>query len=100
MIEIYIEINEGIRVAPYEIIKPIIGMKFEIPDGANIEDFYKEKYRVVKRMWNLHLYNLLYNTSQRHKHDNAYNYAQALISGKEKFPTFVIKNNKKGETDE
>lgn len=95
MREIYIEISEGIRVAPYEIIKPTIGIKFEVPEEVNIEEFYKEKYRVVKRLWNMHLYNLLYNTSQRHKKDSAFDYAQQLILSKEKFPTFIIKKKKK-----
>ena len=38
-------------------------MEYEVPDGVNLEEFYQEKYREVKRIWNMHLYNMVYNMS-------------------------------------
>ena len=95
--KIVITINESIRVAPYEVIKPSISIEYEVPQGiVSIDDFYKEKYKEVKRIWNMHLYNQLYSTSKRHASEDIFEFAQDLIIGKEKFPTFVLKP-KKGE---
>lgn len=96
MEQLTIIITESIRIAPYETIKPSISMSFDIPSGTDVEEFYKKKYRIVKRIWNLHLYNLLYNTSQRHKAETIFSFAENLILKNEGFPTF----NQRGEKDE
>ena len=101
--KITITINEAIRVAPYEVVKPSISIEYEVPRGVtNIEEFYKEKYREVKRIWNMHLYNQLYSTSKRHKAEDIFEFAQDLVLGKEEFPTFVLKENskRKGEKED
>jgi len=101
--KITITINESIRVAPYEVVKPSISIEYEIPRGVtDISKFYKEKYKEVKRIWNMHLYNQLYSTSKRHASDDLFEFAQDLILGKEKFPTFVLKenSNNKGEKED
>jgi len=85
---ITIEISQTIRVAPYEMIKPTIGMEFEVPEGADVKKFYLEKYREVKKIWNLHLYNLLYDTKHREKAKSIYEYAQSLVLDQEVFLTF------------
>lgn len=93
---INIEISEGIRVAPYEIIKPTISVSYEVPDNVDLEDFYKEKYREVKRIWNKHLFNQLYNSKVRLEEEDVWAYAHKIVSGKEKFPVFKHKpKNKK-----
>ena len=91
MRKITIKISESIRVAPYEVIKPEIAMEFEVPDDVNLEDFYREKYKVVKRIWNMHLYNQLFNVKKRQKEDNVFEFARMLMKGKEEFPTFKFK---------
>lgn len=88
---ITIDITEAIRVRPYEVIKPSISITFDVPRGVNLEKFYLMKYKEVKRIWNLHLYNLLYNTRARHAAPNIFDYAEDLVLGKEKFPTFKPK---------
>jgi hypothetical protein len=98
--KITITINESIRVAPYEVIKPSISIEYEVPQGTiSIDDFYKEKYREVKRIWNMHLYNQLYSSSKRHKTEDLFEFAQDLVLGKEQFPTFVLKTKKKENKD-
>ncbi len=92
--KIVIEISQTIRVAPYEMIKPTIGMEFEIPEGADVKKFYLEKYREVKKIWNLHLYNLLYDTKRREKVESIYEYAQSLVLDQETFLTFRPKKKK------
>lgn len=94
MEQITIIITESIRIAPYETIKPSISMSFDIPLNTDIEEFYKRKYRIVKRIWNLHLYNLLYNTSRRHKAETVFGFAEDLILKNEGFPTFKNKGKK------
>ena len=97
--KITIEISQTIRVVPYEMIKPGISMEFEVPEGIDIKEFYKEKYKEVKQVWNMHLYNLLFDTSQRSKAQDAFDYAKTLILEGEKFPTFRLKNDKGGKED-
>jgi len=96
---ITIKIAEGIRVAPYEVIKPEIAMEFDVPDDVDLEKFYREKYKEVKRIWNLHLYNLLFNTDARQKANNVFDYATELVKFNEKFPTFVFKDKEKKDGD-
>jgi len=91
MRKITIEISETIRGKPYEVIKPTISVTYTVPNGEDLEKFYKRKYKDVKRIWNLHLYNMLYNTSRRHKSKSIYKFAESLIADEEKFPTFKIK---------
>lgn len=91
---INIEISESIRVAPYEVVKPTISVSYEVPEDADLEAFYKEKYREVKRIWNKHLFNLLYNSKVRLEED-VWAYAHKMVSGKEKFPVFKPKTKKK-----
>ena len=95
MRRITIEISETIRGKPYEVIKPSISVAYDVPDGENLEDFYKKKYKEVKRIWYLHLYNMLYNTSRRHKTKSLYKFAEGLIADEEKFPTFKVKNQRR-----
>jgi len=92
--QITIEISEGIRVAPYEIIKPMISMTYDVPEDVDLEDFYKEKYREVKRIWNKHLFNQLYNSKVRLEDEDVWAYAHKMVSGKEKFPVFKPKTKK------
>ena len=96
--KISITIAENIRVKQYEIIKPTISMEFEVPEGVEIQDFYQEKYRVVKRIWNMHLYNMLYNTTNRNQIGDVHKYAEQLVLGTEKFPKFILKK-KEGENE-
>jgi hypothetical protein len=96
--KINITIAENIRTRPYEIIKPTISMEFEVPEDEDIQDFYQEKYRVVKRIWNMHLYNMLYNTTNRNQIGDVHKYAEQLVLGKEKFPKFIL-NKKEGENE-
>ncbi len=93
--KITIDISETIRVAPYETIRPGISIEFEVPEGADVKEFYLKKYRDVKNLWNLHLYNLLYDTTQRTKVKDIFEHAQNLILGPEKFPMFKLKKKKK-----
>ena len=67
-------------------------------DGEDIQEFYQEKYRVVKRIWNMHLYNMLYSTTNRNQINNVHQYAEQLVLGKEKFPKFIL-NKKEGENE-
>jgi len=92
--QINIEISETIRLAPYEVIKPSISMTYEVPEEADIKEFYQEKYREVKKLWNMHLYNQLYNSSNRIDMEDTWAFAQKMVSGKEKFPVFKSKNKK------
>ena len=97
--KITITINEAIRVAPYEVVKPSISIEYEVPRGVtDVEEFYKEKYREVKRIWNMHLYNMLYNTTNRNQIGDVHKYAEQLVLGKEKFPKFIL-NKKEGENE-
>ncbi len=91
---INIEISETIRVAPYEVIKPTISVSYDIPEGRDIDEFYKEKYREVKRTWNKHLFNLLYNSKIRLEEEDIWAYAHKMVSGREKFPVFKPKKKK------
>ena len=94
--KINITISETIRVAPYEVIKPAISCEYEVPQGVtDVAVFYQAKYREVKRLWNMHLYNMLYSTSTRGGHDNIFDFAEELLLGKEKFPTFKLRKQKK-----
>ena len=65
MKKISITIGESIRVQPYETVKRIVTMDYEVPDSVDLDDFYQEKYKEVKRIWNMHLYNMLYNVDLR-----------------------------------
>ena len=98
--KINITISENIRTRPYEIIKPTISMEFEVPEGEDIQDFYQEKYRVVKRIWNMHLYNLLYNVDVRKNSKSVFDFAEDLVLGKEKFPKFILKQPEKENENE
>lgn len=93
--KIVITIAENIRGKPYEILKPNISVEYEVPDGENIEEFYQEKYREVKRIWNMHLYNMVYNTDQRNGSKNLKEYAREMVLGKESFPVFKLKKEDK-----
>ena len=100
---ITIGISQTIRTQPYEMVKPSIDISFDLPSGTSldteldIEEFYKEKYPEVKRIWNLHLYSLLYDTTKRRKAGSAFKHVQSLIS-EETFPTYRVKKkpSKKG----
>jgi len=93
--KINITISETIRVAPYEVIKPGISCEYEVPQGVtDVAVFYQEKYREVKRLWNMHLYNMLYNTSKRSGTKDVFDFAEDLLLGKEKFPIFKLKKQK------
>ena len=98
--KINITIAENIRTRPYEIIKPTISMEFEVPEGKDIQDFYQEKYRVVKRIWNMHLYNMLYNVDVRKNSKSVFDFAEDLVLGKEKFPKFILKQPEKENENE
>ena len=101
--KITIEISQTIRVRPYETIKPSIAMDFDLPktwdemDEKRKTAWYRERYKDVKKIWNLHLYNLLYDTSKRHKAEDVFEYAQDLVLGEETFPTFKKKRKQQKE---
>lgn len=88
--KITITIAENIRGKPYEILKPNISMEYEVPDGADLEEFYQEKYREVKRIWNMHLYNMVYNTEKRNEFGDIKEYAKDMVLGKESYPVFKL----------
>lgn len=93
--KILIEISQTIRIAPYTMVKPTIGIEFEVPEGTDVKEFYLEKYREVKKIWNLHLYNLLYDTKNREAAENLYKYVQTLVLDQEKFLKLKPKKKKK-----
>ena len=95
MRKITITIGENIRTKPYEIIKPTVSMEYEVPDGVDAEEFYQEKYREVKRIWNMHLYNMVYNTDIRATCKNINEYADSMVLGREKFPVFKLTKEEK-----
>lgn len=82
---ITIEISETIRVAPYEVIKPGITGTFEIPPGVDVDEFYQECYRELKRLWNKQLINMLHNSDKRMETEDVKSFALDLLHGKEKF---------------
>ena len=94
MKKISITIGESIRVQPYETVKPIVTVDYEMPDSADIDEFYQEKYKEVKRIWNMHLYNMLYNVDVRKNSKSVFDFAEDLVLGKEKFPKFILKTEK------
>ena len=100
MKKITITIGESIRVQPYETVKPVVTMEFEVPDGVNLDDYYQEKYKEVKRIWNMHLYNLLYNVDVRKNSKSVFDFAEDLVLGKEKFPKFILKQPEKEKENE
>ena len=100
MKKITITIGESIRVQPYETVKPVVTMEFEVPDGVNLDDYYQEKYKEVKRIWNMHLYNILYNVDVRKNSKSVFDFAEDLVLGKEKFPKFIQKQPEKEKEDE
>ena len=93
--KITITISHTIRVQPYEMIKPEVSMDFEVPEGTDLDEFYQEKYKEVKRFWNKLLYNHVFDLKNRNDIDNIYAYAKDLVTGKEIIPTFKQKPNKK-----
>lgn len=93
--KIVITIAENIRGKPYEILKPNISMEYEVPDGINLEEFYQEKYREVKRIWNMHLYNMVYNTEKRNEFGDIKEYAKEMVLGKESYPVFKLTKKEK-----
>ena len=97
MKKITITIGESIKVQPYETIKPIVTMEYEVPEDKDLEDFYQEKYKETKRIWNMHLYNLLYNVDVRKNSKSVFDFAEDLVLGKEKFPKFILKQPEKEE---
>jgi membrane-bound lytic murein transglycosylase MltF len=100
MKKITITIGESIRVQPYETIKPIVTVEFEVPDNEDLEEFYQEKYKETKRIWNMHLYNLLYNADVRKNSKSVFDFAEDLVLGKEKFPKFILKQPEKEKENE
>ena len=44
--KIVITIAENIRGKPYEILKPNISVEYEVPEGADIEEFYQSIERL------------------------------------------------------
>ena len=93
--KIVITIAENIRGKPYEILKPNISVEYDVPEGADIEEFYQEKYREVKRIWNMHLYNMVYNLDKRHDTKSLKEYARDMVLGKESFPVFKLNKEDK-----
>ncbi len=93
---ITIEISQTIRAKPYETIKPTISMVFPIPSRPDLDmaEFYREKYKEVKKIWNLHLYNILFDVSRRNKLKDVFEHAKNLVIGGETFPTFKKKPKK------
>tara|TARA_B100000902_G_C27000981_1_gene759852 strand:- start:165 stop:461 length:297 start_codon:yes stop_codon:yes gene_type:complete len=95
MKKITITIAENIRVKQYEIIKPAISMEYEVPEGVDLEEFYQEKYRETKRLWNMHLYNMVYNVDVRRDAKNLHEYVDNMILGRERFPVFKLDKKEK-----
>tara|TARA_R100000008_G_C3586267_1_gene172574 strand:+ start:2805 stop:3110 length:306 start_codon:yes stop_codon:yes gene_type:complete len=93
--KITITIAENIRSKPYEILKPTISVEYEVPDGWEVQEYYELKYREVKRIWNMHLYNMVYNTEKRTEIGDIKEYAKEMVLGKESFPVFKL--TKKGD---
>ena len=50
MKKITITVGESIRVQPYETIKPVVTMEYEVPDDVDLDEYYQEKYKEVKRI--------------------------------------------------
>ena len=92
---ITVSIGETIRLREWENIKPIISAEFDVPEDCDsIEQYYNDCYRVIKKVFNLHLYNMLFNTQERKKSDSLINFVSELITGKERFPKFKFKEKK------
>lgn len=96
--KITITIAENIRSKPYEILKPNISVEYEVPEGVDIQEFYQEKYCEVKRIWNMHLYNMVFNTDKRHEFNSIKEYATNMVLGKENFPVFKLTKKQGGKS--
>jgi hypothetical protein len=89
---ITISIGETVRHKEWENIKPEVSAEFNVPEDCdNLDQYYNECYKVLKKVFNLHLYNMLFNTQERKKSDSLINFITELITGKEKFPKFKFK---------
>jgi len=89
---INVGITETIRHAEFQNIKPSISAEFDVPeDCQNLQQFYIDCYKVVKKVWNMHLYNMLFNTQQRKEASSLMEFAGTLVTGKEKMPKFKFK---------
>ncbi len=88
--EITITISETVRYQPYENIKPEVTATWDVPADVDLDEFYLEKYQDLKKIYNRHLYLLLYHVQKRLKgfNGNPFKHVKGLLKGNETFPHF------------
>jgi len=87
-----ISIGETINLGNFESIKPEISVEFDgdaLKDNRALSEIYQELYPEVKRIFNMHLFNLLFDVQSRRKADSAFSYILNLKDKGEKSHHFT-----------
>ena len=87
IVKMTISIGETINLGNYESVKPEITVEFnwdELKDQREISEIYQELYPEVKRLFNMHLYNLLFDVQTRREADSPFSYVLSLKEKGEK----------------